>query len=504
MLKFYITTPLYYVNDKPHIGHAYTTILADVLARYHRIMGDDVHFLTGTDEHGQKVQEAAEKRNVDPKIHVDEYVKRFQEVWEHLHISYDDFIRTTEPRHTKRVKELLNTLYEKDEIYLDEYEGLYSVSEERFVTEKEVEEGDFRQIKKLKEKNYFFRMSNYQDKLIQHIVDHPDFIKPETRKNEVLGFLKKPLNDLCISRPKARLNWGVEIPFDTEYVTYVWFDALLNYITAIGFGSDEKKFNKWWPVDYHLMAKDILTTHAVYWPTMLMASDIALPRTIFSHGWWLMEDSKMSKSVGNVINPMDLVDDYGADPLRYYLMRDMVLGMDASFTMDSFIKRYNADLANDYGNLVNRVTILIHKHFDGKIPESGNYDENDLELLAEAKTTPQSVNKLISELKIHDALEVTLSLLRKINRYLETKAPWKSIKEDSSQGGSTATTLALSADVLRIGSQLLNPAMPEKTTTILNILGAGSIPLNETNIGLLKAGSNLGAGKSPFPRITIE
>jgi methionyl-tRNA synthetase len=504
MSKFYITTPLYYVNDKPHIGHAYTTILADVLARYHRIMGDEVYFLTGTDEHGQKVQEAAEKRNVEPKIHVDEYVKRFQEVWRSLHISYDDFIRTTEPRHTDRVKELLNTLYEKNEIYLDEYEGLYSVSEERFVTEKEVEEGNFRQIKKLKEKNYFFRMSNYQDALIEHIESHPEFIKPETRKNEILGFLRKPLNDLCISRPKSRLSWGIEIPFDTEYVTYVWFDALLNYITAIGFGCDEEKFNKWWPVDYHLMAKDILTTHAVYWPTMLMASDIPLPKTIFSHGWWLMEDSKMSKSVGNVINPMDITDKYGIDPLRYYLMRDMVLGMDASFTMDSFIKRYNADLANDYGNLVNRVTILIQKHFDGKIPESGNYDEIDLELLAEAKTTPQSVNKLIQELKIHDALETTLSLLRKINRYLEAKAPWKSIKEDSSQGGSAATTLALSADVLRVGSQLLNPVMPEKTTTILNILGAGSIPLNETNIGLLKAGSNLGVGKSPFPRITIE
>ena len=418
MSKFYLTTPLYYVNDKPHIGHSYTTILGDVIARYHRIMGDEVFFLTGTDEHGQKVQEAAEKRNVEPKIHVDEYVKRFQEVWKRLHISYDDFIRTTEPRHTERVKELLNTLYEKDEIYLDEYEGLYSVSEERFVTEKEVEEGDFRQIKKLKEKNYFFRMSNYQDKLIQHIKDHPDFIKPETRKNEILGFLRKPLNDLCISRPKSRLNWGIEIPFDTEYVTYVWFDALLNYITAIGFGCDEEKFNKWWPVEYHLMAKDILTTHAVYWPTMLMASNIPLPKTIFSHGWWLMEDSKMSKSVGNVINPMDLIEEYGVDPIRYYLMRDMVLGMDASFTMDSFIKRYNADLANDYGNLVNRVTMLIHKNFKGRIPESGAYDEVDLELISMAKTTPQKMQGNIDNLKLHDALENTLAMIRQVNKYL--------------------------------------------------------------------------------------
>ena len=504
MSKFYITTPLYYVNDKPHIGHAYTTILADVLARYHRIMGDEVHFLTGTDEHGQKVQEAAASRNVDPKNHVDEFVVRFKELWEKLHINYDDFIRTTDPRHTERVKELLTTLYKKGEIYADEYEGLYSVSEERFVTEKEVEEGNFRQVKKLKEKNYFFRMSNYQDALIEHIENHPEFIKPETRKNEILGFLRKPLNDLCISRPKSRLSWGIEIPFDQNYVTYVWFDALLNYITAIGWGSDEKTFNKWWPVNYHLMGKDILTTHAVYWPTMLMAAGIPLPKSILAHGWWLSEESKMSKSLGNVVNPLELIDEYGVDSVRFFLMRDMVLGMDANFSMESFIKRYNADLANDYGNLVNRVTILIQMHFDGKIPESGNYDEIDLELLAEAKTTPQSVNKLIQKLKIHDALETTLSLLRKINRYLEVKAPWKSIKADSSQGGSAATTLALSADVLRIGSQLLNPVMPEKTTKILNILGAGSIPLNETNIGLLKAGSDLGLGKSPFPRITVE
>ena len=504
MANFYLTTPLYYVNDKPHIGHAYTTILADVLARYHRIMGDEVFFLTGTDEHGQKVQEAAEIRNVEPNTHVDEYVKRFQMLWSRLDISHDDFIRTTEPRHTERVQELLNTLFEKNEIYLDEYEGLYSVSEERFVTEKEVNEGDFRQIKKLKEKNYFFRMSNYQDRLIQHIEDHPEFIKPETRKNEIIGFLRKPLNDLCISRPKSRLSWGIEIPFDSDYVTYVWFDALLNYITAIGWGAEEDTFIKWWPADYHLMGKDILTTHAVYWPIMLMAADIALPKSIFAHGWWLMEESKMSKSLGNIINPLQLIDDYGVDSLRFFLMRDMVLGMDANFTMDSFIKRYNSDLANDYGNLVNRVTMLIHKHFDGRIPQSGDYNETDLELIAEAKATPQIVRNLIGEMKIHDAVENTIALIRKVNAYLEIKAPWKSIIDDSSQQGSAATTLALSADVLRIGSQLLNPIMPEKTQSILNTLGASSIPLSETNVGKLKAGAVLGEGKSPFPRIITE
>ena len=504
MAKFYLTTPLYYVNDQPHIGHAYTTILADVLARYHRILGDEVYFLTGTDEHGQKVQEAAEMRNVTPKTHVDEYVLRFQNLWEKLHIQYDGFIRTTESRHTERVKELLNTLFEKDEIYLDEYEGLYSVSEERFVTEKEVEEGDFRQIKKLKEKNYFFRMSKYQDKLIRHIENYPEFIKPETRKNEILGFLRQPLNDLCISRPKSRLNWGIEIPFDHDYVTYVWFDALLNYITAIGWGTDEKKFKKWWPADYHLMGKDILTTHAVYWPTMLMAADIALPKSILAHGWWMSEENKMSKSLGNVINPLHLIDNYGVDSVRFFLMRDMVLGMDANFTIDSFIKRYNSDLANDYGNLVNRVTMLIMKHFDGKIPQSGDYNETDLELIAEAKTIPQTVRKLIEDMKIHAAIENTMALIRKVNAYLEIKAPWKSIKEDDSQRGSAATTLALSSDVLRIGSQLLNPVMPEKVQTILNILGASSIDPSDTSIGKLKSGTVLGEGKSPFPRIITK
>jgi methionyl-tRNA synthetase len=347
MSKFYVTTPLYYVNDEPHIGHAYTTILADVLARYHRILGDDVFFLTGTDEHGQKVQEAAKRRELEPQAHVDEYVERFKSLWDKLHIQNDDFIRTTQSRHTDRVKELLTSLYERGEIYKAEYEGLYSVSEERFITEKEQEEGNFREIKKLKERNYFFKMSNYQDALIKHIDKNPNFIKPETRKNEILGFLRRDLNDLCISRPKSRLSWGIEIPFDTDYVTYVWFDALMNYITAIGWGSDDEKFNFWWPANYHLIGKDILTTHAVYWSTMLLAAGIPLPKTILAHGWWLSDDTKMSKSLGNVVKPLDLIDEFGVDPVRYFLMRDMVLGSDANFYMDAFIKRYNDDLAND-------------------------------------------------------------------------------------------------------------------------------------------------------------
>ncbi len=504
MAKFYLTTPLYYVNDKPHIGHAYTTLLADVLSRYHRSMGDDVHFLTGTDEHGQKVQQAAEKRGVKPQDHVDEYVTEFTRLWEKLHIQYDDFIRTTEPRHTDRVRDLLKNLYKQEEIYKDEYEGLYSISEERFITEKEAEEGEFREIKKLKEVNYFFRMSNYQDKLIDHIQAHPEFIQPESRRNEVLGFLKKPLNDLCISRPKSRLRWGIELPFDTDYVTYVWFDALLNYITAVGWESDDSTFRKWWPANYHLIGKDILTTHAVYWPTMLMASGIPLPKTIFAHGWWLSGESKMSKSLGNVVNPLDIIDEYGVDPLRYYLMRDMVLGQDASFTMESFEKRYNSDLANDFGNLVNRVTILIHKHFESKIPEFGTFNEVDLELVGSAKTIPQMVRKSIEDLKIPEALEKTIGLMRLINRYLEAKAPWKSVKSDSSPKSNTANTLYVAADTLRISAQLLAPVMPSRIATILKMLGADSIDMNDFSTGRLKPGTPLGEGKSPFPRIISE
>lgn len=503
MSKFYLTTPLYYVNDKPHLGTAYTTILADVISRYHKSMNEDVFFLTGTDEHGQKVQEAAEKRQIEPKKHVDEYVKEFKNLWKKLHINNDDFIRTTEKRHTDKVVKILQQLFNNGEIYKDKYEGMYSVSEERFITPKEAEEGEFREVKKLVEENYFFKMSKYQSKLIKHIENNPDFIQPEGRKNEVLGFLKKPLNDLCISRPKSRLKWGIELPFDNNYVTYVWFDALLNYISAIGWDNNEEFFRQTWPANYHLIGKDILTTHAVYWPTMLMSIGLPLPKTIFAHGWWLSGESKMSKSLGNIINPLQIIDKYGVDPLRYFLMKEMVLGKDSTFTTDLFIERYNSDLANDFGNLVNRVTILIHKHFCSKIPEPGNYDEVDLELIGFAKTTPQLVIKDIENLKIPDGIEKILILMRKINKYLEVKSPWKSIKLDSSQKSVAATTMYISADLLRICTQLLNPVMPNKTINILNMLGSKLIPLNDYSTNLIKVGQKLGDGKSPFPRIII-
>ena len=503
MSKFYLTTPLYYVNDEPHIGHAYTTILADVLARYHRSSGYDVHFLTGTDEHGQKVQQAAEKRNVLPADHVNEYVKRFQKTWNKLNISNDDFIRTSENRHKNIVKDVLNTLHKNGEIYLAEYEGLYSVAEERFITEKEANDGNFKQIKKIKEKNYFFKMSKYQNQLIKHIKDNPEFILPKKRANEVLGFLKNPLNDLCISRPKSRLSWGIEIPFDTEYVTYVWFDALLNYISAVGYRADQNKFEIWWPANYHLIGKDILITHSIYWITMLMAMDVKLPKTILAHGWWLTENEKMSKSVGNVIRPLDLVDKHGVDSLRYYLMRDMVLGQDASYSYDSFIKRYNSDLANDLGNLLNRVTILINKNFNALVPEYGKFSNQENDILEFIDSSSKTVCKLIHNLKIHEAIEIIMKGYRLLNKYLELKEPWKLVKKNKESKSSAATCLYVALNVFYKNSLLLYPIMPDKINKITEVLGQ-NLPVDIFNVNFIKPGTKIGIGNSLFPRIDTK
>ena len=492
---FYLTTPIYYVNDKPHIGHAYTTILADVLARYHRNAGRETFFLTGLDEHGQKVQQAAEDRGIEPQQHCDEMAPRFIDLWEKLHISYDDFIRTTENRHKKIVQMFLQKVYDAGDIYEDEYEGLYSVSEERFITEKEAESDEFRDIKKLKEKNYFFKMGKYQDALIDHIKSNPKFIQPEHRKNEILGFLRQPLNDLCVSRPKSRLNWGIELPFDKEYVTYVWFDALINYITAPGFGKDHESFDKWWPVSYHLIGKDILTTHAVYWPTMLMSANIELPQSIFAHGWRRMGESKMSKSIGNVINPMDLIDDYGVDPVRYYLMREMVLGQDSNFTMESFIQRYNSDLANDFGNLLSRISTLMKKNYDGRIPDPGELSEAELRIKTKGESLCGTVNGMIKNMRLNEAIENTMQYIRSVNKYMEENAPWKLVKEDKSAAGKILYT---AGEALRLGAVLLSPVMPNRTAILLDALNAPGVDLSW---GGLKPGETLKDHEPLFPRV---
>ena len=492
--SFYISTPIYYVNDKPHIGHAYTTILADVIARFYRQLNYDTFFLTGLDEHGQKVQEAASNRKVEPQDHCNEMAPRFIELWEKLHISNDDFIRTTEERHKKVVQEFLQLVFDKGDIYKDEYTGLYSVSEERFITEKEAESGIFRDIKELKEINYFFKMSNFQTQLIDHIENNNNFIQPAHRKNEILGFLKQPLSDLCISRPKSRLNWGIELPFDDEYVTYVWFDALINYLTATGYGEDDLSYNKWWPADCHLIGKDILTTHAVYWPTMLLSAGIPLPKTIFAHGWWLSDSSKMSKSVGNVVNPLDLIEEYGVDPVRYYLMREMVLGQDANFTMESFIKRYNSDLANDYGNLLNRVSTLIKKNYDGLIPDKGEQTSSEEEIIKSAEALLNGMSNKIKEMKINDSIEDIMKFVRSINKYMEEQKPWKLVKEDKVGAG---TILYTAGESMRVATILLSPVMPNRCAEVLHTFNSGK----SLEWGGLKPGVKLNDHETLFPRI---
>ncbi|RKY50592.1 MAG: methionine--tRNA ligase [Candidatus Neomarinimicrobiota bacterium] len=500
--RFYVTTPLYYVNDQPHIGHTYSTIIADILARYHRMRGEDTHFLTGTDEHGQKVQQAAAKAGIPPEKHCNEYARRFRSFWDELGLTYNDFIRTTETRHTRVVQKILQDLYDKGDIYKDKYEGLYSVAEERFITRKEYEEGNFREVKEIHEINYFFRMSAYQKDLIAHIESHPGFIQPENRKNEILGFLQQPLNDLCISRPKNRLSWGIELPFDREYVTYVWFDALINYISAVGFSRDDALFRKWWPA-VHIIGKDILTTHCVYWPTMLMAAGVPLPETIFAHGWWMSEGQKMSKSLGNFID-LNTIRDHvarvGTDAFRYFLAKEGPLFGDSDFSKDRFYQTYNTDLANDFGNLVNRILKLIHKYFDAKVPTPGKWTETEIVLQKEGKALQERVFYLLDRFELNRLIFEILSYIRSINRYLEQKAPWKLAKTDLEQ---TGTVLYSALASLRMAAGLMDPILPEKVAQLYEILNekvqAGQLPAWDG----LKPGTPVLKTEGLFPRIDL-
>lgn len=500
--RFYVTTPLYYVNDQPHIGHTYSTIIADILARYHRMQGHDTHFLTGTDEHGQKVQQAAEKAGISPEIHCDEYARRFRGFWDELGLSYDDFIRTTEKRHTNVVQKILQDLYEKGDIYKDKYEGLYSVSEERFITQKEYDEGSFREVKEIHEENYFFRMSAYQKDLMKHIESNPDFIQPENRKNEILGFLQQPLNDLCISRPKNRLSWGIELPFDKDYVTYVWFDALINYISAVGFKTNEPLFQTWWPA-VHIIGKDILTTHCVYWPTMLMAVGAPLPKTIFAHGWWMSEGQKMSKSLGNFID-LNTIRDHvtraGVDAFRYFLAKEGPLFGDSDFSKERFYQTYNTDLANDFGNLVSRILKLIDKYFNGRIPEQGEMTNTEISLENEGNALCERVFELSDRFELNRLVFEVLSYIRSINRYLEQKAPWKLAKTDLKE---TGTVLYSALASLRLAAGLFEPILPEKVALLFSVLNQD--PDTEKNLSwnALKPGTPVHKTEGLFPRIDL-
>lgn len=509
---FTVTTPIYYVNDEPHLGHAYTTILADVLARYHRLRGEPVFFVTGVDEHGQKIYNTLKKQTGGSpdaaacQAYADRMAPRFRSTWERLNVAPDDFIRTSEERHKRVVTHVLQSLWEAGEIYRGEYEGWYCVHDERFWTAKDLPDGEplcpdcNRPLERIVEANYFFRMSRYQDWLIDTIRRQPDWIRPERRRNEVLGFLRRPLGDLCISRPVSRLPWGIPLPFDPGYVTYVWFDALLNYVTAAGYLQDDARFERTWPHTLHLIGKDILTTHAVYWPTMLKAAGLPLPKTIFAHGWWVTGGAKMSKSLGNAVRPLDLADIYGVDAFRYFLLRDMILGQDADFDEERLAGRYHTDLANNLGNLLQRLTSMTGRYCGGRLPAPGAETEAEAALRAQVEALPETVFAQVEAYAINDALAAVMDALSAVNGYLERAAPWSLAKQGQEER--VATVLYTAAEALRLVSVLLSPVLPEKTAELWRRLGWQAPEDLRAGLawGLLRPGSKVVTGEPLFPR----